>query len=138
MTTYAVVVWLLITILSVAGCSASGGGLTGPASAAPTLTDVTTSASAQGIHRGDLVIFFIGFVDLSGDVNGGSAVVTDDEDNRYENLCVSNAEGTSGTLTITITVSNLLTPGKQHLFTTVVFDRAGNVSNSVSASALVL
>jgi hypothetical protein len=135
---YAVLVWLLLTMLSVAGCPAGGGGPTGPANVAPTLTDVTTSASAQGVHRGELLIFFIGFVDLSGDLNGGPAVVTDDEDNRYDNLFVSNAESTSGTLTITITVSNLLTPNKQHLFTIVVFDQAGNLSNSVSASVTVL
>ena len=135
---YAVSVWLLITMLSVAGCPAGNGGPTGPTTAAPTLTDVTTSAPPQGIHRGELLIFYIGFVDLSGDLNGGPAVVTDDEDYRYDNLFVSNAEGTSGTLTLTITVNNLLTPGKQHLFTVVVFDRAGNLSNSVPASVMVL
>ena len=123
-------------MLLLTGCPGNTGGPTGPISSAPTLSQVTTSASQ--IHRGELLIFYIAFVDLSGDLNGGAAVVTDDQNYRYDNLFVSNAEGTSGTLTITITVNNLLTPGKDHLFTIVVFDRAGNQSDTVYATVNIL
>ena len=125
---------LILGVLLLTGCPGNTGGPTGPAT--PNLSDVSTSAAA--VHRGELLIFFIGFVDLSGDLNGGAAVVTDDQNYRYENLSVSNAAGTSGTLTITITVNNLLTPNKAHLFTIVVFDRASNQSNTVYATVNIL
>ncbi len=127
---------LLLFGVLLTGCPGNTGGPTGPSIAAPNLSEVSTSAAA--VHRGELLILYIAFVDLSGDLNGGAAVVTDDQNYRYENLFVSNAEGTSGTLTITITVNNLLTPGKDHLFSVVVFDRAGNQSNTVYATINVL
>ncbi len=134
-----IVVCVLLAILT--GCPGNTGGPTGPSTAAPNLSNVTTSATppqGNGVHRGELLILYVEFVDLSGDLNGGAAVVTDDQDYRYENLFVSNAEGTSGTLTITITVNNLLTPAQDHLFTIVVFDRSGNQSNTVYSSVSIL
>lgn len=133
---YAFIGSLLGLVLLISGCPGGSAGPTGPISAAPSLSDVR--ADPATVHRGELLIFHIGFVDLSGDLNGGPAVVTDDESYRYENLAVSNAEGTSGTLTIALTVNNLLTPGKEHLFTIVVFDRAGNQSNTVYATVNIL
>jgi len=138
---YSIVVCVLLLLAILTGCPGNSGGPTGPSTSAPNLSNVTTSATppqGNGVHRGELLILYIEFVDLSGDLNGGAAVVTDDQDYRYENLFVSNAEGTSGTLTITITVNNLLTLGQEHLFTIVVFDRAGNQSNTVYATVSIL
>jgi hypothetical protein len=132
---YALFLCLVILALMLTGCPA-GTSPTDPTSAAPTLSGVRTSASQ--IPRGQLLIFYVTYVDLTGDLNGGPAVVTDDENNDYGQLYVSNAEGTSGELTITIRVNNLLTPNKDHSFVIVVFDRAGNISNSIPAVVYIL
>lgn len=132
---YALFLCMAILALMLAGCPAGTGGPTDPTSAAPTLLEVRTSASQ--IPRGQLLIFYVTYVDLTGDLNGGAAVVTDDEKNRYDSL-VSNAEPTSGELTINITVNNLLTPNQDHVFTIVVFDRGGNISNSRDAIVYIL
>ena len=80
-------------------------------------------------NPGAIIIFDIDFVDIPGDLNGGTAFVTDSQGNNLQGV-VSNAEGTSGTLVTSIQLSPLVTSG---LLTFEVFvqDRAGNSSNTV-------
>jgi hypothetical protein len=130
---YVLIVCLLSVLMLFAGC-ATDGGPTGPTNA-PTLSEVTVSP-AFGVNPGEILVFFINFTDINGDLNGGNAIINDDQGFRYDSI-VSNAEGLSGTLSVSITLSPLLTSG-DHLFSIVVFDRAGNQSNLVYATVLIL
>ncbi|MBD3305922.1 hypothetical protein GF339_06045 [candidate division KSB3 bacterium] len=113
-------------VLGLGGCDGGGGGPTGPTNA-PVLSNIT--ARPNPANPGATIIFEIGFVDVPGDLNGGTAVVTDSQGNSYQGL-VSNAEGTSGTLVTSIALSPLVTPGDL-LFNVFVIDLAGNSSNTV-------
>jgi hypothetical protein len=125
-------VCLLLALIPLAGCT-NGGGPTGPTNA-PTLSEVTANPPQN--HAGELQVFFINYADINGDLNGGTAIIRDDQDFRYESI-VSNAEGISGTLSISITLSPLLTIGN-HTFIIVVFDRANNQSNFVYAEVEII
>ena len=117
---------LLLVFITVTGCSDSGGGLTGPSNA-PVLSNII--ARPNPASPGATIIFEINFVDIPGDLNGGTAFITDSQGNNYQGL-VSNAEGTSGTLVTSIVLSLLVTPG-QLTFDVFVQDLAGNPSNTV-------
>jgi hypothetical protein len=123
---------LLIVGMSIVGCD-GGGGPTGP-SDAPTLLGVTVNPLQA--NPGAIIIFSIDFTDISGDLNGGTAVITDSQGNSYQGL-VSNASGISGTLTTSITLHPLVTPGSL-FFDIFVLDLAGNASNIVHPSITVL
>ncbi len=124
---------LLVVILSITGCSDGGGGPTGPSNA-PILSTVTVNPPQA--NRGAIIIFSIDFVDIPGDLNGGTAVITDSQGNNYQGI-VSNAEGTAGTLTTSITLSPLVASGDL-LFNIFVFDQAGNASNTVFTTIVVI
>ena len=123
----------LVVVLLLAGCTDSGGGPTGPTNA-PILTNVTVTPSPA--HAGSIIIFAIDYTDISGDLNGGTAVITDNQGFRY-NGGVSNAADTSGTLTTSVELSPLVRVGDL-LFTIFVIDRAGNQSNLVYAAVTVI
>jgi hypothetical protein len=123
---------LLIVGMTVVGCD-GGGGPTGP-SDAPTLLGITVNPLQA--NPGAIIIFSIEFTDISGDLNGGTAVITDSQGNSYQGL-VSNAGGVSGTLTTSITLHPLVTPGDL-LFDIFVLDLAGNSSNKVFVNITVL
>jgi hypothetical protein len=124
---------LFVVLLTLTGCPSNTGGPTGPADA-PQLTGVTVN-SAQ-VNSGAVIIFFVSFVDISGDLNGGTAVVTDTLNNVTYNPVVSNAESTAGTLTLGFQL-NPLSLGTI-VFNIMVFDRAGNPSNTLPATVQVL
>ena len=117
------------------GCDGGGGGPTGPANA-PILDPQSVRVNPQQANPGSIIIFSIDFVDVPGDLNGGAVVITDNQGFRYDGI-VSNAEGTAGTLTTSITLSPLVRPGDL-LFTILVFDRAGNQGTIVYANIVVL
>jgi len=117
---------LLLIVMFVANCGDGGGGPTGPENA-PVLSGIT--ARPNPANPGATIIFEIDFVDIPGDLNGGTAIVTDTQGNNYQGL-VSNAEGTVGTLVTSITLSPLVTPGEL-TFYVFVQDLAGNSSNTV-------
>ena len=123
---------LLVMVMSLTGCD-TGGGPTGPTNA-PVLTAVT--ANPQQAYPGAIIIFSIVFTDIPGDLNGGTAVITDNRGGNYQGA-VSNAEGTSGTLTTSIELSPLITTG-QVVFSIYVVDRAGNPSNIVPVTITIL
>ncbi len=124
---------LLMIVVWGSGCG-DGGGPTGPENA-PVLSNITTDPAGIA-NPGAIIIFFIDFVDVSGDLNGGIAIVTDSQGNNYNPVLVSNAEGTSGTLTTSITLSPLVTPGELTFFV-FVQDLAGNSSNTVLVSITI-
>jgi len=130
----------LFVLSATAGCDGGGGGPTGPANA-PYLSDVTANPP-EGRPGTTTVIFFINFVDVPGDLNGGTAVISMQSQGNlpYQETVqslVSNAEGTSGTLTTSITLSPLVPPGVL-FFSIFVIDLAGNSSNIVYSSILVI
>ena len=115
---------LIVILLSIAGCDSGGGGPTGPANA-PIISN--SQVRPNPAYPGATLVFEIDFVDVPGDLNGGTAVILDDKGNNYQGL-VSNAEGTSGTLVTSITLSPLI-PSGTLVFTIYVVDLAGNSSN---------
>jgi len=126
---------LSLFVLFSIGCGGGGGGPTGPANA-PILDQQSVRVNPSPANPGSIIIFLIDFVDVSGDLNGGAVVVTDNQGFRYDGF-VSNAEGTAGTLTTSITLSLLVRPGDL-VFTILVFDRAGNQGTIVYATIVVL
>jgi hypothetical protein len=88
------------------------------------------------VNPGAIIVFEITFVDEPGDLNGGTAVITDSRGNSYHGL-VSDAKGTSGTLVTFILLDSLVTPGEL-LFDVSIVDLAGNLSNLVFAMITVL
>ena len=124
--------FLVVVVVMVTGCG-DDGGPTGPSNA-PILSEVIVNPPQA--NPGAIIIFSINFVDIPGDLNGGTAVITDSQGNSYQGL-VSNAEGTAGMLTTSITLSPLVTPGEL-LFNIFVLDRAGNASNTVFVTILVI
>ncbi|MDY0092535.1 MAG: hypothetical protein RBT80_07520 [Candidatus Vecturithrix sp.] len=123
---------LFVIMLTISGCDSGGGGPTGPTNA-PILSNPTVRPNPA--NPGATLIFEIGFVDVPGDLNGGTAVITDNQGNNYTGL-VSNAEGTSGVLVTSIWLSTLVRSGEL-LFTIYVVDLAGNSSQPVYVTLLV-
>jgi hypothetical protein len=123
---------LLLFLLPITGCSDGGSGPTGPENA-PILSNVY--AQPNPANPGATVVFQINFVDFPGDLNGGVAYITDSQGNNYQGL-VSNANGTSGTLVTSITLSTLVTSG-QLTFDIFVQDLSGNSSNTVIVSITI-
>lgn len=124
---------LIVVFLSIAGCDGGGGGgPTGPANA-PVISNPRVRPNPA--NPGATLIFEIDFVDVPGDLNGGRAVITDNQGNNYQGL-VSNAEGTSGVLVTSIQLSPLVSPGEL-LFTVYVVDLAGNSSQPVYVTLIV-
>ena len=127
---------LSLFVLFSVGCDGGGGGgPTGPANA-PILDPQSVTVNPSQARPGAIIIFSVDFVDVPGDLNGGSVIVTDSQGFRYDAV-VSNAEGTVGTLTTFITLSLLASPGDV-VFTIYVFDRAGNQGTTVYAEIIVL
>ena len=124
---------LLIVLIVITGCGDSGGGPTGPVNP-PTLS--TIAANPNPANSGAIIVFNIDYVDVDGNLNGGTSFITDSQGNNYQGL-VSNAEGTSGRLVTSVTLSPLVTPG-QLLFNVFVQDRAGNSSNTVFTTITIL
>lgn len=122
-----VVVGVLFMMLFVGmtGCDNGGGGTTSPANA-PVLSTVVVRPNPAS--PGSTIVFEINFVDVPGDLNGETAFISDGT-NTYQGL-ISNAEGGSGTLVTSMTLSPLLSPGNLVL-SIFVQDRAGNTSNKV-------
>jgi hypothetical protein len=119
---------LLLVLIWSAGCDDGGGSPVDPAANAPVLSTIT--ARPNPADRGATIIFEIGFTDLPGDLNGGTAFVTDSLGNNYDPALVSNAEGTSGILVTSITLSPSISTG-EITFYVFVQDLAGNSSNTV-------
>lgn len=117
---------LLLILMWGAGCD-DGGGITGPVNA-PVLSSII--ARPNPASPGATILFEIGFTDIPGDLNGGTAFVTDSQGNNYPPALVSNAGGTSGILVTSITLSPLVSPGDL-TFYVFVQDLAGNSSNTV-------
>lgn len=115
---------LIVILAAITGCDSGGGGPTGPANA-PVISN--SRVRPNPAPSGATLIFEIDFVDVPGDLNGGTAVITDNQGNNYQGL-VSNASGTGGTLVTSITLSPLIRPGTLQ-FTIFVVDLAGNSSN---------
>ena len=101
---------------------------------APILSNIT--ARPNPVNPGAIIVFEITFVDESGDLNGGTAVITDSKGNLYHGI-VSDAKGTSGTLITFILLDSLVKPGEL-LFDVSIVDLAGNLSNPVFAMITVL
>ena len=125
--------FLLFVLILITGCGGGGGGPTGPVNP-PTLSTIT--ANPDPANPSAIIIFNIDYVDVDANLNGGTSFITDSQGNNYQGL-VSNAEGTSGTLTTSITLSPLVTPGPL-LFNVFVQDRAGNSSNTVFTTITIL
>jgi major membrane immunogen (membrane-anchored lipoprotein) len=126
---------MMIVNLLVVGCG-DNGGPTGP-SDAPELTGVTVNPPEA--NPGAILVFSIAYVDISGDLNGGTAVITLQNGDYQETVqsLVSNAEGTTGTLTTSITLSPLVPVGEL-VCSIFVLDRAGNASNTVFTTVQIL
>lgn len=124
-----------VLLLLLTGCPATTTGPTSPADAPQLFEPVSVTPSP--VNVGQMVIFFINYVDVSGDVNGGQAIITDTQNNQSYQGQVSNATGTSGTLSVSITLSPLTRRGTW-LFSITVYDRAGNPSNPVNATVVVI
>jgi len=129
-------VCLLVVVMPVAGCTDTGGGPTVPSNDAPILSNARVDSLEK--NPGAIVIFSIDFVDVDGNLNGGTAVITDNQRFRYDNNSgVNNAVGTAGILTISIELSPLVAPGEL-VFYIYVQDQAGNPSNQVTATITIL
>jgi hypothetical protein len=125
---------LLLVLFALTGCPTTTGP-TGPASA-PILSEPVT-VNPSPVNVGQTVIFSINFVDIPGDVNGGTATVFDSQNNiAYNNLPVTAPEATSGTLTIAMPLNPLVRSGSW-LHSIIVYDRAGNPSNQVFPTVVV-
>ncbi|GAK58704.1 hypothetical protein U27_05679 [Candidatus Vecturithrix granuli] len=116
---------LIVILAAITGCDSGGGGPTGPVNA-PVIQN--SRVRPNPAFPGATLVFEIDFVDVPGDLNGGTAVITDNQGNNYQGL-VSNANGTGGTLVTSITLSPLLRSGTSLQFTIFVVDLAGNSSN---------
>jgi hypothetical protein len=129
---------LVAGLLGLTGCPGNGGGPTGPANA-PVLSNIRVNPLEAS--PGAFITFFIDFVDVSGDLNGGTAVISlQGQENAYQETVynpVSNAEGTAGTLTTFVELSPLVPRGTL-LITIFVQDLAGNPSNSISITITVV
>ena len=124
--------WILGGILCIAGCD-GGGGPTGP-SDAPILSNISVNSTQA--RPGSTIIFYIDFVDISGDVIGGTAFISDSQNNGYQEV-VSDTDGTGRALTTFITLSPLMTPGIV-TFNIVVQDLGGNSSNIISVTITIV
>ena len=118
---------LFALIVALAGCDSGGDGPTGP-STPPQLSDGGT-ATPNPANAGATIVLAINFIDVSGKMNDGTAFITDNQGNSYQGR-VSNAEGTSGTLTTSFQLSVLVQPGEV-ILSVFVQNRDGTSSNTV-------
>jgi hypothetical protein len=127
---------VVLGMLWIAGCPGGGVGPTGP-TYAPVLSTVT--ANPTRANPGAIIIFSIDFVDIPGDLNGGTAVINIQGSSYQETVqsLVSNATGTAGTLTTSVELSPLVPRGDLQ-FSIFVVDLAGNSSNIVFVTITIV
>lgn len=118
---------LFAFIIALAGCGSDGDGPTGP-STPPQLSEGGT-ATPNPANAGATIVLAINFIDVAGKMNDGIAFITDSQGNSYQGR-VSNADGTSGTLTTSFQLSVLVQPGEL-ILTVFVQNRDGTSSNTV-------
>lgn len=131
--TQTIVCVFLLLLIPVSGYGAEDGNSTNQ-SHAPILSKIHVRPNP--VNPGAIIVFEITFVDESGDLNGGTAMITDSRGNSYHGV-VSDAKGTSGTLITFILLDSLVTSGEL-LFDVSIVDRAGNLSNPVFVMITVL
>jgi hypothetical protein len=124
---------LLLLLIPLSGYGAEDGNPKNQNNA-PILSKI--HARPNPVNPGAIIVFEITFVDEPGDLNGGTAVITDSRGNSYHGV-VSDAKGRSGTLITFILLDSLVTPGEL-LFDVSIVDLAGNLSNPVSVMITVL
>ncbi len=118
---------LLALLIALAGCDSGSDGPTGPATP-PQLSEGGT-ATPNPANAGATIVLAIDFIDVAGKMNDGIAFITDSQTNSYQGR-ISNAEGTSGTLTTSFRLSVLVQPGEV-ILTVFVQNRDGTSSNTV-------
>ena len=123
----------LLLLIPLSGYSVEDGNSTNQSNA-PILSKIHVRPNP--VNPGAIIVFEITFVDESGDLNGGTAVITDSRGNSYHGV-VSDAKGTSGTLITSILLDSLVTPGEL-LFAVSVLDLAGNLSDPMFVTITVL